>query len=102
MIENVDDDPVETKPSFVDYSVEIKPPKVETFVKVEALHVNFGVSELGVNEVDTNQFFSSQNTWKDKDKLLGWIRQQANRTGWIYSCHKKNLCNKESNVGDGL
>jgi len=64
MVENPDDDPVEIKPSFVDYSFEIKLPKVEAsvdvkpnadeaYVKVEALHVNSGVSEFGVNEVDT-------------------------------------------------
>jgi len=57
MVENADDDPVETKPSFVDYSVDIKPPKVEASVKVEHLHVNSGVSELGANKVDTTQFF---------------------------------------------
>ena len=35
MVENTDDDPVDPKHSFVDYFVEIKPPKVEasmTFV----------------------------------------------------------------------
>jgi len=68
MVVNADDDPVETKPSFVDYSVEIKLPKVEASVKVEAsmkieaLHVNSGVYELGDNEVDTTHFFSSQAT----------------------------------------
>jgi len=82
-----------TKHSFVDYSVEIKPHKVEASVdlksntneasvKVEALHVNSGVSELGDNEVDTIQFFSSQDTWKDKDELLRWIHRQTNRTGF--------------------
>jgi len=45
--------------------------KVEVFVNVEALRVNFGVSKLYVNEVDTTQFFSSQDTWKNKDELLG-------------------------------
>jgi hypothetical protein len=59
MVANADDDPVETKHSFVDYSVEIKPHKVEALVKVEVLHVNSSVSELGDNELDTAHFLSS-------------------------------------------
>ncbi|KEH43260.1 hypothetical protein MTR_1g088955 [Medicago truncatula] len=35
MVADADEDPVETKHSFVDYSVEIKPPKVEASVKIE-------------------------------------------------------------------
>jgi len=68
MVENADDDLVDRKSSFVDYFVEIKPPKVKTSVKVEApviveaLHVNSVVSNLRDNEVDTIHFFSSQDT----------------------------------------
>jgi hypothetical protein len=85
MVENPNDDLVDPKPSFVDYFVEIKPPKVEASVKVEApdkvgaLRVNSGVSNLRDNGVDTTHFFSSQDTWKDKDELLGWVRRQANK-----------------------
>ncbi|KEH34176.1 hypothetical protein MTR_3g462670 [Medicago truncatula] len=47
MVDNAGDDLVDRKPRFVDYFVEIKPPKVEASVKVEApmkveaLHINF-------------------------------------------------------------
>jgi len=77
MVENVDDDPVETKPSFVDYSREFPVPKVEVkatingaFVHVEASYVDSDVAPLDVNEVDTTQFFSTEVTWKDRDDLL--------------------------------
>ncbi|AES86502.1 hypothetical protein MTR_4g009220 [Medicago truncatula] len=79
MVENVGDDPVDRKSSFIDYFVEIKPPKVKASVKVEApmiveaLHVNSVVSNLRDNKVDTIQFFSSQDIWKDKDESLGWV-----------------------------
>jgi hypothetical protein len=104
MVENADNEPVEIKPSFVDYSIEIKSSKLEALVdvkpntdeafvhveaseNVEALHVNSSVSQLGVNEVDTTHFLSSQDTWEDKYQLLGWIRRQANCQ--IYSCYTK-------------
>ena len=51
-------------------------------MKVEALHVNSDVSNLRDNEVDTTHFFSSQNTWKDKDEYLGWVRRQSNMAGF--------------------
>ena len=34
MIENADDDPVETKPIFVDNSEDVTPPRVEAFFDV--------------------------------------------------------------------
>jgi len=96
MVEIADDDPVETKPSFVNYFDEIKSPKVEasvdvknntneafvyveSFVNVEALHVSSGASQLGVNKVDMTHFFSSQDTRKSRDKLLSLIHRQENR-----------------------
>jgi len=100
MVENAGDDSVDRKLSVVDYFVEMKPLKVEASMKVEApikveaslkvkapievevLSVNSGVSKLRDNEVDTSHFFSSPETWKDKDELLGWVRRQANRVGF--------------------
>jgi hypothetical protein len=81
MVENADDDSVETKSSFVGYSGELKPPKVEVSVDVkpnideasfhvEVSHVNSCVSELGVNEFDTTHFFSIEYTWKDIGEYL--------------------------------
>ncbi|AES68811.1 FAR1 DNA-binding domain protein [Medicago truncatula] len=80
MVENAGD----RKPSVV----EIKPPKhevsvkVAVSVKVEATSVNAGVWKLRDNEVDTTHFFSSRETWKDKDELIGWVRRQANKAGF--------------------
>ena len=112
MVENADDDPVETKHSFVDYSGEFKPPEVEasvdvkpnideTFVHIEAslnvdvLHVNSGVSQLGVNEVDTAHFFSSQVSWKDRDDMLSWILRQANKVRFTVVIQRSSITTKD-------
>jgi len=65
MVENVDDDPGETKPNIVENSRDVKLPKVEgkpnidgASVHVEAsLYVDSGVVPLDANEVDTAKFF---------------------------------------------
>ena len=64
MVENADDDAVETKPIFVDnfgdvkpHKVEVKPNIDEASVHVEAsLYVDSGVVPLDANEVDTTNF----------------------------------------------
>jgi hypothetical protein len=58
------------------------PIKVEASVKVEASSVNSRVSKLRDSEVDITHFFSSRETWKDKDELLGWVRRQINIAGF--------------------
>jgi len=110
MIEIADDDSVETKLSFVNYFGEIKPPKVEalvnvknntneafvyveSFVNAEALHVNSGASQLGINKVDMTHFFSRQDTWKDRDKLLSLIHQQENRVGFTVVRERSSIKN---------
>nr|ABN04843.1 hypothetical protein MtrDRAFT_AC147481g38v2 [Medicago truncatula]ABN06025.1 hypothetical protein MtrDRAFT_AC149576g20v2 [Medicago truncatula] len=76
-VENADDDPSDRKRSVVD-SVKVEAPikdeasmKVEASVKVEASDVNSDVCKLRDNEVDTTHFFSTRDTWKDKEELLG-------------------------------
>jgi len=68
--------------------------KVETSVKVEASSVNSGLWELHDNKVDIAHFFSTRDAWKDKDELLGWVRREANRTGFTViikiSCEGRN------------
>jgi hypothetical protein len=101
MVENADDDPVETKQIFVDNSGEVTPSKVEAkpnideaSIHVEAsLYVDSNVAPLDVNEVDTTQFFSSEVTWKDRDDLLNWVCRQANREGFIVVIHISNFNN---------
>jgi len=99
-VENANDDPSDRKLSVVD-SVKVEAPikveasvKVEAFVKVEASSVNFDVCKLRDNEVDTAHFLSTRDTWKDKDELLGWVRRQANRAGFMFiirrSCEGRN------------
>ena len=79
MVENASDDPGDRKPSVVD-SIKVEAfVKVEDSVKVEASSVNSDVWKLRDNGVDTTHFFSTRDTWKDKDKLLCWVRRQANR-----------------------
>jgi len=81
-VENAGDDPGDRKPRVVD-SIKVEAPaKVKVSVKVAASSVNSDVWKLRDNEVDTTHFFSTQDTWKDKDKLLGWVRRQANRAGF--------------------
>jgi len=106
MVENADDDPGDLKPSVVD-SVKVEAPikvevsmkvevsvKVEASVEFEASCVNSDVWKLRDNEVDTTHFFSTRDTWKDKDELLGWVRRQANKAGFTViirrSCEGRN------------
>jgi len=72
MVDNVKDDPGETKPNFVEKSGDVKPPKIEAkpnidgvFVHVEASkYVDSGVLPLHAHEVDTTRFFSDDVKWK--------------------------------------
>ena len=94
MVENAGDDPGDQKPSVVD-SIKVEAPiKVEASVKVEASSVNSDVWKLRDNVVDTAYFFSTRDTWKDKDELLGWVHRQANRAGFTViigrSCEGRN------------
>jgi len=94
MVENAGDDSGDRKPSVVD-SIKVEAAiKVETSVKVEASSVNSDVWKLRDNKVDTAHFFSTRDTWKDKDKLLYWVRRQANRDGFTViirrSCEGRN------------
>lgn len=74
--------------NFVDYSLKIKLRNVESFVIVEALHVNSGVSKLGVNEVDMAQFFSY---------LLFFIKWDFEQISWAKHPRawmiRFNICN---------
>jgi len=100
MVENTSDDPGDRKPSVVD-SIKVEAlikveasVKVEAFVKVEASSVNSDVWKLRDNVVDTAHFFSTRDTWKDKDELLGWVRRQVNRAEFTIiirrSCEGRN------------
>jgi len=75
MVENAEDDPGDRKPSVVD-SVKVEAPiKVEASVKVEASSVNSDVWKLRDNEVDTAHFFSTRDTWKDKDEFIKHLQE---------------------------
>jgi hypothetical protein len=101
MVENVEDDPGETKPNFVKKSGDVKPPKVEAkpnidgaSVHVEAsLYVDSGVLPLHANEVDTAKVFSDDVKWKDMDDLLNWVRRQGNKVGFAIVTQRSILIN---------
>jgi len=63
------------------------------FLLMLKLCMLISVSQVGVNEVDTTHFFSSQDTWKDIDDLLSWIRWQANMAGFTGVIQRSNLKN---------
>ncbi|AES98718.1 hypothetical protein MTR_5g071980 [Medicago truncatula] len=93
-VENAGDDSGDQKPRVVD-SIKVEAPaKVEASIKVEASSVNSDVWKLRDNEVDTTHLFSTRDTWKDKNELLGWVRRQANRAGFTIiirrSCEGRN------------
>ena len=75
MVENADDDPVETKLIFVDNFGDVNPPKVEAKPNIDgasvhvetSLYVDFDVVPLDANEVDTTQFFTC---------LIGYVIKQ--------------------------
>jgi len=71
----------------------VKPNTKEAFVHVETLHVKSSVFELGIKKMDTTHFFSSQDTWKDKDELLVWAPQQANMTGFTFVIKRSSIKN---------
>ena len=77
MVENAGD----RKPSIVN-SIKAKAPikveasiKAEASVKVEASSVNSDVWKLRDNEVDTAHFFSTRDTWKDKDEFIKHLQE---------------------------
>jgi len=61
------------KPSKVEVSVDAKLNIDEAYVHVKASHVDYGVSQLGDNEVDTSTFFSTKDTWKVIDEMINWV-----------------------------
>ncbi|AES97822.1 hypothetical protein MTR_5g060510 [Medicago truncatula] len=70
MVENVE------APIKVEASV-----KAEASVKVEASSFNSGVWKLCENEVDTTNFFSIRETWKDKDELNPMLELVCEQSG---------------------
>jgi len=101
MVENAEDDPVETKPNFVKIFGDVKPPKVVAkpniggaSVHVEASkNVDSDVLPLHAHEVDTVRFFSDDVKWKDREELLERARHQANKAGFTIVTQKSCLIN---------
>jgi len=109
MVENADDDPIETKSIFVDNFGDVKPPNVEVkpnidgaSIHVEAsLYVDSGVFPLDANEVDTAQFFLKK--LNGKIGLICLIGYDVKQIRWdlqllyvnpIWSIQCCNLCVK--------
>ncbi|AES70995.1 FAR1 DNA-binding domain protein [Medicago truncatula] len=77
MVENAKDVPRETKPNFVEFFGDVKPPKVEAKPNINGAskYVDSGVLPLQAHEVDT------------------WARRQANKAGFIIVTQRSNLIN---------
>jgi len=43
------------------------------------------------NEVNTGSFFTTNERWREREDLLGWVRQQAARAGFTISIDKSSL-----------
>ncbi|KEH33551.1 hypothetical protein MTR_3g045850 [Medicago truncatula] len=111
MVENVAEDGVEPKPGKNKGSGEGKPAndvnfKVKIPFQVEAHIVhnqakpvptgNFEEkpkpvpSGVRVIQVNTGSFFTTNERWKDREELLGWVRRQAGRAGFTISIDKSS------------
>ncbi|AET05296.1 hypothetical protein MTR_8g103800 [Medicago truncatula] len=92
MVENAEDVPGETKPNFVEFFGDVKPPKVEAKLNINGAsnYVDSGVLPLQAHEVDTTRFFSDDVKSKDSEELLEWTRRQANKE-WSSQSVKKKL-----------
>lgn len=43
-----------------------------------------------VIQVNTGSFFTTNERWKDREELLGWVRRQAGRVGFTISIDKSS------------
>ncbi|KEH33960.1 hypothetical protein MTR_3g455770 [Medicago truncatula] len=89
MVENAEDVPGETKPSFVKIFGDVKPPKVEAKLIIDGASVHVeaskyvcgsGVLPLQAHEVDTARFFQTTLSRKIEMKCLsGRVIKQIRR-----------------------
>jgi len=120
MVENVADDGVEPKPPKIEaFSVgvgssDVKPTKDVKFkLKIPfQAHIvhnqakpkpvptgNFNFEEkhnvvptgVHVIEVNTGSFFATNERWRDREELLGWVRRQVAKAGLTISIDKSSL-----------
>jgi len=120
MVENVADESVEPKPAKIEASGEafsvslgsgdVKP-TVDVKFKVKTLfqaHIDEKPKPLptghieekpkpkpvltGVRgiEVNTDSFFTTNERWRGREDLLGWVRRQAERAGFTISIDKSS------------
>jgi len=100
MVKNVADDGVEPKPAKIEASDDVKPTvNVKLKVKIpfqarighnEEKSKPVPTSVFGI-EVDTISFFITNERWKERDDLLGWVRRQAARARFTISIDKSSL-----------
>ena len=100
MVEKLADDGVEPKPAIIEASGDVKPTvNVNLKVKIpfqaqieeKPKPVPIGVAKVRGNEGDTASFFLTNERWREKDDLLGWVRRQAERAGFTISIDKSSL-----------
>ena len=100
MVKNVADDGVEPKPAKIEASDDVKPTvnvklKVKIPFQARIGHIEekskpVPTSVFGI-EVDTISFFITNERWKERDDLLGWVRRQTARARFTISIDKSSL-----------
>ena len=53
--------------------------------------VPIGVCNVRGIEADTGSFFITNERWRERDDLLGWVRRQEPRSGFTISIDKSSL-----------
>jgi len=110
MVENVADDDVEPKPTKIEASglgvgsdvasVDVKPTKDVKFkVKIPfQAHIVHNLEKpkpISIHVVckvrDTTSFFTTNERWREREELLGWVHRQAARAGFTICIDKSSL-----------
>ena len=101
MVDNVADDDVEPKPAKNEGSGEgsgdVKPTVNGKPFKIKfSFQANIGKIEekpIGVDckGRETASFFSTNERWREREELLGWVRRQAARSGFTICIDKSSL-----------
>jgi hypothetical protein len=100
VVENVADDGVEPKLAKIEACGNVKPTiNVKFKVKIPfQAHIEekpklvpTSVGNVRGIEVDTGSFLITNERWRERDDLLGWVRRQAARAGFNISIDKSRL-----------
>ena len=101
MVENVADDDVEPKTTKIEAFGDVKPTVNEKSFKVK---IPFQANICKIEEIpkpvpigvvctvrDTASFFTTNNRWRERKELPGWVRRQGARAGFTICMDKSSL-----------